>query len=104
MPEQEYTYDDYFSEVNAKLRDLEEKQNLTRDRVLLIGKNLVNIREKEKSEVAEIKRQIDFLKKEIEKIKETLQTVLDEFEDFARKDDLTALENQIDMFSSLNEK
>lgn len=92
---------DYFYDVNGKLRDLEEKENLTRDRVLLIGKNLIDAREKTKDEINELKIQMEKLSREVERIRETMQNILEEFESFARKEDLEAVKKQLDLFSPL---
>ena len=35
-----------FGETNLKLRDLEEKQRILKDRLLLIGQNLLEIKER----------------------------------------------------------
>ena len=102
---QEETQDySYLNEINGKLKDLEEKQNLTRDRVLLIGKNLIDAREKTKEEIGELKAEVESLKREFSKIRDTLQNILDGFEDFARKEELEILKRQWDMFSPLTDK
>jgi len=97
----EETQTDYLYEVNGKLRDLEEKQNLTRDRVLLIGKNLIDSREKTKEEIANLKMDFENLKKDISKLRDILQNSLDELEDTARKGELEAVKKQLDLFSPL---
>ena len=45
------------AEFNTKLRDIEERQRLIKDRVLLIGENLVDGREDSIQEISELKAQ-----------------------------------------------
>lgn len=91
----------FLNEINGKLRDLEEKQNLTRDRVLLIGKNLIDSREKTKDEITELKVEIDQLKSQFSKISDLLQNIADDLEEIPRKGQIEAIEKQLDLFSPL---
>ena len=97
----EETNQDYSFDVNGKLRDIEEKQNLTRDRVLLIGKNLIESREKTKEEISELKLQIDKINREVERLRDTVQSMMEEFDNFARKSDVESVEKQLELFSPL---
>jgi predicted nucleic acid-binding Zn-ribbon protein len=54
----------YFSDVNTRVRDLEEKQRLLKDRTLLIGQNLVEDREEIFNELHELKKSILQIKEE----------------------------------------
>ena len=87
-----------FSEGTLKLRSLEEKQNILKDRLLLIGQNLLEMKEKNLQENLEIKKQVQLIKQELEKIKTFLGTISGEFSKFARKEDLEILQKQARMF------
>ena len=87
-----------FSEGTLKIRSLEEKQNILKDRLLLIGQNLLEIKEKNLQENLEIKKQVQLIKQELEKIKTFLSTISNEFSKFARKEDLEILQKQARMF------
>ena len=56
--QQEGFYDRFFSEVNTRLRDLEEKQRLLRDKMLLVTKGLIGEREKTFNEIQELKKNV----------------------------------------------
>ena len=57
MADEQYGYQDsYVNEISLKLRDLEEKQQILKDRLMLIGENLVDLREKTTKENLEIKK------------------------------------------------
>ena len=55
------------SDFNARLVDLEERNRITRERVLLLGKNLVSIREESLSDIDLIKKDVLQNKQDIEK-------------------------------------
>ncbi len=99
--EEESDNEEYYSEINWKLRDLEDKENLVRDRVLLIGKNLVDIREKTKDEINDLKRQVESLDKEVKKVKEVMENVMEYLGEFARKEEVEMIARKMDMFSPL---
>ena len=89
------------SDFNTKLRDLEEKQRLLKERVLLIGNNLVEMREDIGQEISELRVISEQSKSDILKIRETLQRVLDELETRARRQELELLKKQAKMFQPL---
>lgn len=82
-------------------RDLEEKQRLLKDRLLLIGQNLIDFREKNELEVLELKKQINLMTGDLEKIKDFLETISGELSKFAKKEDLEILAKQAKMFQPL---
>ena len=57
------------SEFNTKLRDIEERQRLIKDRVLLIGENLVEGKEESTQEIAELKVKTKGIEQEIQRLK-----------------------------------
>ncbi|MBU2562268.1 MAG: hypothetical protein KKF68_01240 [Nanoarchaeota archaeon] len=90
-----------FGEINIKIRDLEEKQRIMKDRLLLIGKNLIETKEKNSEDILELKKSIDEIKNNLERIKSFLETASNEFSKFARKEDLEILAKQAKMFQPL---
>lgn len=116
MPEQEQGYyqaqtqeqqypeqtNDYLTDVNIKLRDIEEKQNLIKDRIILIGENLISEKEETEQDIVGLKTQMKNLENEIKKIKLAIQQLIESQENFARKGELAILENQAKMFQPMN--
>lgn len=88
----------YFSNVNIRLRDIEEKQRLLKDRILLIGKNLIEDRDSLFDEIKELKKEILKIKEQNLKIQETLKNVVEHTSEAARKEELLILQRQFDMF------
>ena len=87
-----------FGETNLKLRDLEEKQRILKDRLLLIGQNLLEIKEKSSQDMLSIKKDVEKIKQEMERMINFLETASGEFSKFARKEDLEILSKQAKMF------
>lgn len=93
--------DQYSSMFSTKLRDIEEKQRLLKDRLLLIGQNLIETKQKTTSDILEIKKEIEILKRNMERLIGFLETASAEFSKFARKEDLEILSRQAKMFQPL---
>jgi len=101
MPE-DYSYENqFFMDVNYKLVDLEGKQRMLKDRLLLIGQNLVEIKEKINEDVMEIKKEIEIMKRNMERLVSFIEAASSEFSKFARKEDLEILSKQAKMFQPL---
>ena len=88
-------------ELALKLRDLEEGQKLMKDRLLLIGQNLIDFQEKNSLEMIEIKKDIQDMKMDIKRMKSVIETVSDEVSKSARKEELAILSRQFKMFEPL---
>jgi len=91
----------YFLEMNTRLKDLEEKQRIIKDRLLLTGSNLIDTRNDTQKEIITLKKQVENITKELERIKSFMETLSDEISRFARKDDLEILMKQAKMFQPL---
>ena len=101
MEEENYDSVNY-NETGIKLRDLEEKQRVIKDRTLLLGKNLIDLKETTQKDILEIKKEIETIKNGLERLKSFLETASSEFSKFARKEDLEILKKQAKMFQPLN--
>lgn len=95
---EEYSGQQFISDMNVRMRDSEEKQRLLRDRVMLLGQNLIEEREKNFKEIQMIKREVMVLKEDTRKMKETLQRIGEQVDGLAKKEDLMILQRQFDLF------
>ena len=93
-----------FGGTNIKIRDLEEKQRILKDRVLLIGQNMIETKEQNNQKILETKKDIEIIKQNLDQIKTFLETISNEFSKFARKEDLEILSKQAKMFQPLKLK
>ncbi|MCL5730004.1 MAG: hypothetical protein M1165_00340 [Candidatus Pacearchaeota archaeon] len=97
-------YSGYYADANLRIRDFEDKQRILKNQLLLIGKNLIEIREKNNRDILEIKKEIESLKRDMERLISFLDTASDEFSKFARKDDVEILAKQMRMFQPFGGK
>lgn len=100
---EEVGYSAQFSEdSNMKIRDVEDKQRIMKDRLMLIGQNLVDMKDKTDGKIIEMKKDIDNLKTEVKRISVFLEDISSELSKFARKEDLEILTKQAKMFQPLD--
>lgn len=88
---------DYSLDINTRLRDLEDRLRLLKDRTLLIGKSLIESREKNFSEIQEMKKNINHLTQEKTRLKELTLRLAEQINNSAKKEDLLILQRQLDL-------
>ncbi len=89
------------SDFNVRLQDVEEKQELLRQRVLLIGNNIIKIRENTEEELRKIKAKLLELEEIIKDIRHAVSQLLEQADEFARKSELEILRKQAKIFQPL---
>lgn len=87
-------------DVTAKIRDMEEKQRLLRERIMLMGKTLIEERDKTFKELQEIKKTLTKVKEENTRIKELLERVGEQLNNSPRREELMIIQRQLDMLRS----
>lgn len=93
-----------FAGDENRIRDMEEKQRILKDRLLLIGQNLIETKEDLNEKILDLKRDILILKQNMEKLTTFLETVSVEFSKFAKKEDLDILIKQANLFQITRKK
>jgi len=102
MADEQANYSEqYGGDTNSKLKDLEEKQRILKDRLLLIGQNLIETKEETNQKILEIKKNIETIKQSIDRIISFVEMASSEFSKFAKKEDLEILSKQAKMFQPL---
>ena len=91
----------FFTDLNTRIRDLEEKQRLLKDRMLLISESFVKERDKNFEEMQDMKQSLEKIKLENFRIKELLLRVSEVIDGSARKEELMILQRQFDMFREM---
>ena len=89
------------SEFGTRLNEVEEKQRLLRDRALLIGENLISIKEEFEKQNFELKQHLQAHEDELKEIKKILNRIVVEIPNLARRSELEILESKADMFQPL---
>ena len=91
------TYQQFSADNNGRLRDLEEKTRLLKDRILLIGQTLVDERERNFALIQEMKSDLIKVKEENARIRELLERVTEQLSNVARKEELMIIQRQLDL-------
>lgn len=89
------------SELNTRLRDSEEKNRLMRERVLLLGQNLISSRQDIEDELKILKKDSEETKRELKKIKTLTENISQEIGKFVRKDEMVIIERMLKDFQPL---
>ena len=92
---------DILADVGVKLRDIEEKQNIIKDRVLLIGENLISEKDENDQKVLDLKKDIVKINDEIRRIKLAIERIIEDSNNFIRKNEFEILQRQFQMFQPL---
>jgi len=97
MPEEE-TVSMLVADISTKLKDIDEKNNMLKERLLLLNQTFLRQEDRKTKELLFIKEEINNLRLEIEKLKEGVQHIISESEGFARKEELKLIEKYAKMF------
>ncbi len=88
-------------DVNSKIKALESKYNLSRDRLFLINQNMIDQFKLTSTELRLIKEEVKDLKTELNSIKETISSILKELNRFARKEEVKVIEKYVSLWDPL---
>lgn len=89
------------TEFGIRLNELEEKQRLLKDRILLVGNNLISTKESYEKQFLEIKRQLKQIDSDIISIRQLNERITNELMNFTRKSEFDILKRQLKMFEPL---
>lgn len=89
------------ADLGTRINEVEEKQRLLKDRLLLIGENLISSKEELDKQNFEFKKQLKQIDNDIKDIKQLNKRIVYELGNFARKSEVEILERQLKMFSPL---
>jgi len=89
------------SDFNTRLKDLEERQGAIRERVLLLGKNLISSKEEINNETEATKKQLNKMQTDLEKLKSFSDNFLEELNKFVKRDEVIPIERMLKDFQPL---
>ena len=91
-----------YQDSSERVRILESRYNLMRERLLLINQNMIDEYKKISEDIKIIESELKELKKDMFEIKEVLHKIVYELQFFAKKDTLKVLEKYINMWNPLS--
>ncbi|MEK6974211.1 MAG: hypothetical protein AABW41_03185 [Nanoarchaeota archaeon] len=89
------------NELSGRTRVLESKYSLARDRIFLINQNMIDSHKRLMIQIDSLNSDLKEIKNDVFIIKDTLRTLIKEFDSFAKKEDVKVLEKYINMWSPL---
>ena len=89
------------SDFNTRLKDTDERNKLIRERVLLLGKNLISSRADLEAELKTIKQENLEIKNDLALLKKTSNSLLTEFNKFVKREELSLVERMLKDFQPL---
>jgi hypothetical protein len=89
------------SDFNTRLREMEERNRVVKERVLLLGQNLITSRDESDKDIEQLKADTAQIKRDLEKIKSLIQNILSETDKFARKDEMILIERMLKDFQPI---
>jgi len=89
------------SDFNTRLRDIDERNRLIRERVLLLGKNLIESRGGLDDELQKIKKDNQEIKRGLEKLKTTSKNIAAETGKFVKREEMMLVERMLKDFQPL---
>jgi len=92
---------DLISELNIKISDIENKHELLRERVILLGDSFIKTRDNLRKEINLLKDELREVKNYLEDIKEKIRIVSSNMENFARKEELNTIERIIRLWEPI---
>ena len=84
-----------FSELNTRINDLEEKQNIITERLTVLSQTLLNTAQRLGKESKTNAEEIAAMKDALLKLRTGLNTILEQSADFVRKQELQSLDKYI---------
>jgi len=91
----------YFMDISTRINEIEEKQRLLKDRILLIGENLISTKEDLLNLEGDYRREMKNLTTELSSIKRLISRIVNELSTTAKKSEVEILERQFKMFQPL---
>lgn len=92
----------FISDLNSRVRTLENRYELLAERLLITNQNTVESHKRLSEEFTKINKELQNLKTTITTFKETFKKLLEEISDFATKQEIKVLERYINMWNPLN--
>jgi len=90
------------SNLNTRVRILEGRYNLSRERMLVINQNLIDHYKFLQGEMKSINEDMKEIKEALETLRTTMKQIVNEMQFFARKEQIKVLEKYINFWNPIN--
>ncbi|MCS7134275.1 MAG: hypothetical protein NZ889_00225 [Candidatus Pacearchaeota archaeon] len=90
------------SDFTIRINDLEERLKIMHERITILDQTLLKQNQKIIQEIKSIKEEISELKGKIDKVEETIDHIISESQEFARKEEILAIERFMKTWEPMN--
>jgi hypothetical protein len=101
MAETTSSGENYAFEINSKINNLEEKSNLLREKLFALDETFFALEEKFNKEISLVKEDVKQIKEGTERLSESINGILRELTNLARKEEVIFLEKTVKMWDPL---
>jgi hypothetical protein len=101
MAEQQDYSQDMSMDISIRINDLEQKNSLMKEKLDLITKNFISIKEELDEKVSKIDKENFEIKKEFDQIKKSLKILREEAQNFIRRDEIVIIERMLKDFQPI---
>ena len=88
--------------TDERVRVLESRYSLMRDRLFLINQNMLSEYRKLNKEISFMNTELKDLKQEVNEVKNLLRSIVAEIQNFAKKEDVKVIQKYMDIINPLN--
>lgn len=89
------------TDMNTKIKDLDEKNSLLNEKTLLLGQSFLKQEEHLMKDIAMVKDGLRELRNDFDRLKEGVNHIIHESENFARKEELRLVEKYMKIWEPL---
>ena len=89
------------SDFNTRLRDIEERNQLVRERILLLGKNLIESKQETEDEIRKLKKQTTEITNNLEKLQTLSKKIVQETQKFVKRNEILIIERMLKDYQPL---
>lgn len=89
------------TDFNTRLRDITERNRLVRERVLLLGQNLISSKQESEESLKKIRKENNEINSKIENLEKISNSLLTEFNKFVKRDEMVLVERMLKDFQPL---
>ena len=100
MPEEQNAAQ-ILSDFSTKIRNLEEKINLLRERMLILGQSFLKQEEEIKEDTASLKDESRDMRLDMDRLKDKVDHIIQELENFARREELLSVQKYMKIWEPL---
>lgn len=91
----------YSNDVSIRIRDLEERNKIIKERTHIVSKNLIDFKEEIKEEIKILKQKTTQMERELEKLKSITNALINETGKYIKKEEMNKVERMLKDFQPL---